>query len=458
MTQKCLPSLRTFVKLAKNYSVIPVSTKAMVKQDPIYSLSAMRGPSFAFERNGVSIFGQADEVVAFERDQEQSPFNAISGLLKGESAPFSQVSFSGGVVGYIGYDSARPMFGMGWKEPDLVSLPHSMLFKVSRFYESQKGSLRAVYCAKVDDEPGRVYRRAAEEVELMLKLPRPRPLKEPSLSETSVNVKKVEYMKMVDEVKNRISQGEIGQAIASRRISCRAVDPLAAYFRLRKINPCPYIFYLHAGDRAVLGSSPENFLTMRGDFVESRPVASTRRRGVTPAEDKRLEFELRQSPKERSEHKMLLEECVAEFKSVCSQVAVQEKLRVKKFPFFQHLVSKISGRTTDKFGLLKVSFPSATIAGTPKRRSMEIIDEIEPDARGVYTGSFGYVDNSGRLDMGIIVRSILMKGNKAFVPVGAGIVSQSVAEAEYMETFYKSRAQLLALGADYSDMKWLVEL
>ncbi|MFH1821556.1 MAG: chorismate-binding protein, partial [Methanobacteriota archaeon] len=239
---------------------------------------------------------------------------------------------------------------------------------------------------------------------------------------------------------------------------CRAGDPFATYLRLRELNPCPYIFYLRDGDKAVLGSSPENFLTMRGNFAESRPVASTRRRGDSPAEDKMLELELRKSPKERAEHAMLLDECVAEFESACSGVRVLEKLKIKKFPFFMHLVSKISGRTKDPFELLRVSFPSATIAGMPKRKAMETIDEVEPDARGAYTGSFGCVSNSGNLDMGIIVRSILVKGTKAFIPVGAGIVSQSLPEAEYLETFYKARAQLLALGAEQADLEWLAEI
>ena len=458
LVEDFLPDLQKFLRLARKHSIIPVSAKIDVEEDPIFALSSMDDPIFAFERDGTSIFGQAGGVMAFERGQEESPFDFLSTLLSGGIAPPASMPFSGGVVGYLGYDAARPMLGMECKEPDPVSLPHALFLSVNRFYQARSGTLRAVYCTPVDDEPIRVYRRATEEVEAMLTLPKPRRLKEPRFSDVSVNVEKAEYLKMVNEAKSRISKGEIKQAIISRRISVKADDPLAVYLRLRKINPCPYLFFLRAGDRAVLGSSPENFLTLRGSFAESRPVAATRRRGTSPAEDKRLEQELRSSRKERAEHAMLLDECLAEFKSVCREVRVEEKLKVKKFPFFQHLVSRISGRTTDKFSLLKVSFPSATIAGAPKRKAMEVIDEIEPDARGVYAGSFGFVDNSGNLDMGIIVRSILINGGRAFVPVGAGIVSQSLPEAEYSETFYKSRAQLLALGADRTEMKWLAEI
>ncbi|MGC8817329.1 MAG: anthranilate synthase component I family protein [Candidatus Hadarchaeum sp.] len=456
MIKKVFPNRRSFVKLSKNYSVIPVSIEVGVKFDPVLSLYSMRQPCFAFERDGKSIFGQAEEIVA--SDQGESPFSIISKLLEGNIAPSSLTGFSGGIVGYLGYDSARPELKMEWKEPDPVSLPYALFLRVSRFYETSRGKLKAVYCARVDDEPKKVYSRAIEEAESMLELPEPKPPKEPRFSEVSVNVKKAEYLKMVAEAKSCISRGEIRQAIISRRLSCRSSDPLSYFFKLRRLNPCPYIFYLQTGGRVILGSSPENFLTVHGNFAESRPVASTRRRGTNPVEDRKLEQELRNSPKERSEHAMLLGECVAEFKSVCSRVIVRERLRVKKFPFFQHLVSRITGKTEDKFNLLKATFPSATIAGVPKRRAMEVIDEIEPDARGVYAGSFGYVSNSGSLDMGIIVRSILINGGKAFVPVGAGIVSQSVPEAEYQETFFKSRAQLLALGADQDDMKWISEL
>jgi anthranilate/para-aminobenzoate synthase component I len=218
------------------------------------------------------------------------------------------------------------------------------------------------------------------------------------------------------------------------------------------------MFYLRVGERTILGSSPENFLTIRGTTAESHPVASTRRRGETPAEDQRLESELGGSPKERSEHEMLFKACLQEFKSACSNVRVVEKMKIKKFPFFMHLVSWMRGKIRNPFELLRVSFPSVTIAGVPKRKAMETIDEIEPDARGAYCGSFGYVSNSGNLDMGIVVRSVLINKGQAFVPVGAGIVPQSVPEAEYLETFYKARAQLLALGAKQTDLKWLAEL
>lgn len=456
MVEKYQPSLRSFIKLSKRYSVIPVSTIIKAANDPVLSLSAIEEPVFAFERDGTSIFGTADEVQVFGKRRQRTPFEIISKLLR-EQAP-SPTPFSGGLVGYLGYDSARPMLDMEWKRPDPMALPNSILLRVDKFYEFSKGNLKSVYCASLDDEPARIYRRAIEELEAMRNLPVPRDLEEPRLSKVSVNVKREEYMRMVDEAKDLISQGEIAQAIVSRRISCKAVNPFAVFTRLRKINPCPYIFYLRVKDVCVLGSSPENFLTIRGDYAESRPVASTRRRGTNPREDKKLELELRKSHKERSEHAMLLDECVGEFKAACDGVKIHERLRVKKFPFFQHLVSRISGKPKDKFELLKATFPSATIAGTPKRRAMEVIDAIEPDARGPYAGSFGYVSNSGCLDMGIIVRSVLIKGKTAYVPVGAGIVAQSSAEAEYQETFYKSRAQLLALGASQEEMKWLAEI
>ncbi|MGQ9788537.1 MAG: anthranilate synthase component I family protein [Candidatus Hadarchaeaceae archaeon] len=457
MFEKYQPGPRDFIKLSKRYGVIPVSTIINTDNDPVLSLSAIREPAFVFERNGHSIFGTADEVFVFGKLRQHISFEIISKLLREEKAPLSK-TFSGGLVGYIGYDLARLMFDMKVKKPDIMSLPNSVLLNVNKFYKWEKGKLKAVYCASLEDEPARIYRRAIEELDSMMNLPEPRDIEAPQLSNVSVNVKMTEYMKMVDEAKARISQGEIAQAIISRRISCRSIDPFTVFVRLRKINPCPYVFYLRVNDVCVLGSSPENFLTLYGNYAESRPVASTRRRGIDSKEDKALELELRKSPKERSEHAMLLDECVAEFKAACEDVKIYERLRVKKFPFFQHLVSRIGGRPKDKFGLLKATFPSATMTGVPKRKAMEVIDDVEPDARGPYAGSFGYVSSSGCLDMGIIVRTILIKGKTAHVPVGAGIVAQSSADAEYRETFYKSRAQLMALGASQEEMKWLSEI
>jgi anthranilate synthase component 1 len=397
--------------------------------------------------------------MVFTKYSRKNPFETISKFLRGKNALESAVPFDGGIIGYLGYDSVKPALGMEWKNPDPISLPHSIFLTVEKFYVSKRGELEAVYCAHVENEAKKAYFHAIEEVDAMVQLPMPRKtIREPRLTRVRANVTKKEFVKMVEDTKNRIFKGEIKQAIISRKISCKAGDPLAIYSKLRSLNPCPYMFYLRVGGGAILGSSPENFLTIRGTAAESCPVASTRRRGETAAEDRKLELELRESPKETSEHEMLFKACVREFKGACTNVRVVEKMRVKKFPFFMHLISKVCGRTQNPFKLLKVSFPSVTIAGVPKKKAMEIIDEIEPDARGVYCGSFGYASNSGNLDMGIVVRSILINKGRAFVPVGAGIVSQSVPDVEYMETFYKARPQLLALGAKQADLKWLEEL
>jgi anthranilate synthase component 1 len=397
--------------------------------------------------------------MVFTKYSSKNSLETISRFLKCRNAPESAIPFDGGIIGYLGYDSVRPALGMGWKNPDPISLPHSIFLTVQKFYTSKGGELEAVYCARVEDVAEKAYFHAIEEVDAMAQLPIPEKIvREPRLTKVRANMSKKEFVKLVRDTKNRIFKGEIEQAIISRKISCKAGDPLVIYSKLRNLNPCPYIFYLRVGDGAILGSSPENFLTIRGTAAESCPVASTRQRGETAAEDRKLELELVKNLKETSEHEMLFKACVQEFKDACTNVRVVEKMRIKKFPFFMHLVSKVCGRTHNPFKLLKVSFPSVTIAGVPKKRAMEIIDEIEPDARGVYCGSFGYVSNSGNLDMGIVVRSILINKGRAFVPVGAGIVSRSVPKAEYMETFYKARAQLLALGAEQADMKWLAEL
>ncbi|MCK4648953.1 anthranilate synthase component I family protein, partial [bacterium] len=266
------------------------------------------------------------------------------------------------------------------------------------------------------------------------------------------NLTKEEFKRMVEKIREYIKVEEVEQVIISQRLETKInVSPFNIYRALRAINPSPYMFYLKCGNLRLIGASPENLVKLEGRRIMTRPVASTRPRGKDAREDERMAQELFNSPKERSEHLMLARLCKKELEAVCERgsIRMERKMEIEKYSHVMHLVSTISGRlkkSKDAFDLIYACFPSATITGVPKQRAMEIIEEVESIKRGPYTGAIGTLSFSGDLDLGIIVRSIIIKGKRAYIPVGCGIVAASIPEKEYQETRYKARAQIEAIG------------
>lgn len=256
---------------------------------------------------------------------------------------------------------------------------------------------------------------------------------------------------MVEKIKGYIKTKEVRQVIISQRLETKInVPPFNIYRTLRTINPSPYMFYLKCRNLRLIGASPENLVKLEGRRVITRPVASTRPRGKDAREDRKMAQELFNSPKERSEHLMLSHLCKKELEEVCERnsIKIEGEMEIERYSHVMHLVSTISGRlkkNKDAFDLIYTCFPSATITGIPKKRAMEIIEEVESIKRGPYTGAIGTLSFSGDLDLGIIVRSIIIKGKRAYIPVGCGIVAASIPEKEYQETRHKARAQIKAI-------------
>jgi para-aminobenzoate synthetase component 1 len=229
------------------------------------------------------------------------------------------------------------------------------------------------------------------------------------------------------------------------------LPPYELYQRLRKINPAPFASYLNFDGVAVVSASPERFLLLRGDHVETRPIKGTRPRGKDPAKDEALARELVNSFKDRAEHVMIVDLERNDIGRVCrfGTVRVSELMALEKYATVFHLTSTVEGRLRsgkNAIDLLKATFPGGSISGAPKVRAIEIIDELEPTRRSVYTGSIGYLGFDGDLDLNIVIRTILVKKGKAYFQVGGAVVYDSDPELEYVETLDKARALIQALS------------
>jgi aminodeoxychorismate synthase component I len=261
-----------------------------------------------------------------------------------------------------------------------------------------------------------------------------------------------DYEQMVRRAKKYIAAGDIFQANLSQRLSAdvEGINPYDIYRVLREVNPSPFACYLDFGDVKIISSSPERLVRLEGGRVDTRPIAGTRPRGQDMSGDEAMRSELLLNEKERAEHIMLIDLERNDIGRVCDygSVHVDELMVTEDYSHVIHIVSNITGRLADgkdAFDVIRATFPGGTITGVPKVRCMEIIDELEPVARGPYTGSAGYIGHNGNMDLNIIIRTFVIKDNKAYVQVGAGIVADSDPEREYYETLHKAQALVKTL-------------
>ena len=259
------------------------------------------------------------------------------------------------------------------------------------------------------------------------------------------------FEQAVNAIKEQIAAGECYQTVLSQKFKKHvAADPVAIYRALRATNPSPYMYLLRMNGEAIIGASPEMLVRCRGQRLDYRPIAGTRKRGATETEDWLLGEEMRTDEKEVAEHMMLVDLGRNDLGRVADygSVEVGELMTVERYSHVQHLVTSLRARLRDgldRFDALASCFPAGTVTGAPKVRAMEIIRELEPEARGVYAGAVGYMDYAGNLDSCIAIRTIVIKENEATVQAGAGIVADSVPEREYEETVNKARALVRAI-------------
>jgi anthranilate synthase component 1 len=315
-----------------------------------------------------------------------------------------------------------------------------------------------------EQSPRKAYERAVgdiERIERQLAAPLPKKYLQPTKAKkgklkVECSVTKQQFIRKVEKIKEYIMAGDVFQTVPSLRLQLQpGVDPLNVYRSLRRVNPSPYMYFLRMqgldnDDMTVLGSSPEMLVRVTGKKLEYRPIAGTRKRGKDEADDLRLEDELRHDEKERAEHVMLVDlgrndvGRVSEFGSV----KVRDLMFVERYSHVMHLVSAVEGILREGLtpvDALAACFPAGTLTGAPKVRAMEIIEEMEPVRRGIYGGSVLYADFAGNLDSCIAIRTMLVKGKKAYVQAGAGIVADSVPESEYQECLNKTQALIRAV-------------
>ena len=402
--------------------------------------------------------------VVIERMEGTDPFEYLRAYLARQHvAPVpAALRFGGGLVGYFGYESVRHIEPKALKgaKPDPLETP-DMLLLVSDELAVMDNVLGKLYLVVYADprEPGawRAARERLQRLHSRLASPLPEPAllsQDPPVAGAPVAIERSfteqDFLAAVKRSKEYIFAGDCMQVQISQRTS-RAFDapPLELYRALRGVNPSPYMYYFDFGDHHVVGASPEILVRLSGGVITLRPIAGTRPRGRTPEEDVRTAEELLADPKERAEHVMLIDLGRNDVGRVAAtgSVRVTEKMAVERYSHVMHIVSNVEGKVLaglDAIDVLKASFPAGTVTGAPKVRAMQIIDELEPVKRGVYSGAVGYLGFNGDMDVAIAIRTAVLKDGKLHVQAAAGIVADSDPHAEWMETQHKARAILRA--------------
>jgi anthranilate synthase component 1 len=490
------PSFDEFASLAQHFTVVPVYRQLIGDTlTPVTAFCKVQEGEWAFlfesvvggERLGRYSFLGAGPFLRFlthgTRVQIQSPrpdnpnawstqeldhadpLRLLEEYLHRYRAPWlpGLPRFTGGAVGYAGYDTVRYVERLPHPPPDDRGLPdlcfafHDRMVIFDHLTKTiavvanahiDANNLRGCYdqaCARVDRLVERLHQNVAD-----VQLTDIEPLGEVSLPYTS-NFTRAGYEAAVEKCKEYIRAGDIFQVVLSQRLQTETrARPFDIYRTLRVVNPSPFLFYLRAGNLFLVGSSPEIMCRVEGDLVTIRPLAGTRRRGKNAEEDERLAEELLADPKERAEHIMLVDLGRNDVGRVAryGTVRLDDVLTVERYSHVMHLCSTVTGRLQPgktAFDAMRSCLPAGTLSGAPKVRAMEIIDELETCRRGPYGGAVGYIDFSGNMDTCIALRTLVLKGQTAYLQAGAGIVADSVPASEYEETMNKALGLLRSL-------------
>ena len=495
-TDACV-SLDEFKRLAAAGAVVPVWRDCLLDTDtPVSAFAKLRRGPFAFLLESAPAGGETWARYTYMGSEPRSAWRLTEGTVEDWTPergwhnprqpddPLADLSalvdaampadvpelgeFWSGVVGFFSYDVARVIESLPVRPKPTLGTPDA-LFVFTRYLvilDNLHGRARVVVSVPIpraigEDTLEELYAQANSELEeILARLRAPgtlRPIEQsvaPLPRAESSSYEKAEFMEHVERIREYIRAGDCFQVLLSRRIDVPLdFDPSDLYRALRAINPSPYMYHLVLDGLEIVGSSPELLVRVAASRVTLRPIAGTRRRGSTPQIDARLSGELLADAKERAEHVMLVDlgrndvGRVAEFGSV----RVTEFMTVEKFSHVLHIVSQVEGQL--KAGLtgldvFRATFPAGTMTGAPKVRAMEIIDELEPVARGPYAGAIGYIAAGGkRMDLAITIRTCIVCDGKASVQAGAGIVADSDAEREWEETRGKAEALLSAIAS-----------
>ncbi|MFZ7126321.1 MAG: anthranilate synthase component I family protein [Desulfobacterales bacterium] len=482
-----------FAELARNANVIPVCIEVLADTETPVSLLGKfyrnQPPVFLFEsveggerwgrysflgisaRAEIRIF--RDEVVVWENHSEER--------IPHDGAPFAVLKrhmhryrpadlpglprFWGGLVGYLTYESVAFIESIphGW--PVEKALAHFVVPDAMIVFDNVRHTLMAIGLAFTENgkPPETLYRETVERVENLLETVE-NPTTPPRVSTPfTSSLKPVQppeaFQASVRRVKDHIYEGDVIQTVISQSFACDTLPDLWSLYRAQRyVNPSPYLFFLHLGGTALVGSSPETMIRLENGTATLRPIAGTRPRGKTEQEDRRLASELLADEKEKAEHLMLVDLGRNDLGRVAEigTVQVTDLMVVERYSHVMHLVSNINCDLrdgADAWDLLAATFPAGTLTGAPKVRAMEIISELETDPRGAYGGAVGYIAFNGNMDMAITIRTACAEDGRLIVRAGAGIVADSDPESEQMETVNKARAIERALQLLQVDRK-----
>ena len=362
--------------------------------------------------------------------------------------------FTGGAVGFIGYDMIRQIEEIPGPKLDPVQIPDSVMAFYHNLVAFDHLKNQVILIANIiveeDSHPKLLYQEAQDRLDQLtekLNLPLDLDLKFSSdIEKLQSNFSKEEFQKAVEKGKEHIYAGDIFQVVLSHRMEVPfSGDTFQIYRSLRNINPSPYLFFLDFHDFQLIGSSPEPLIRVENKDAEIIPIAGTRPRGNTPEEDKALSENLLKDPKELAEHVMLVDLARNDMARVSEygSVEVNDFQTIESYSHVMHIISRVNGKLEaqyDAVDAFKAAFPAGTVSGAPKIRAMEIINDLEPEKRGYYAGAIGYFDYNGNMDMCIAIRTLLAKNNTIYFQAGAGIVADSDPATEYQETINKGNA------------------
>ncbi len=390
--------------------------------------------------------------------ETDDPLSCVEDYLHSHKvAPLTEsLRFGGGLVGYFGYDLIRTIEPVlaGNRPDDLLGLPDLWLLRSTELImlDNQTGQILLIVNQPVDvPEAYAAGCRRLQELRTQIEdTPEPEPLVETPDQESSFTSGFTEagFCKAVQTAREYIIAGDLMQVVLSQRLSRPYQgDPFHMYRGLHALNPSPYMYFLNLGPVQVVGSSPEILVRREDDDVTVRPIAGTRWRGETEEEDRRLEAELLADPKECAEHLMLIDLGRNDIGRVCrpGTVRLTEQMVIERYSHVMHMVSNVEGKLSPGIStqdVLRATFPAGTVSGAPKIRAMEIIDELEPSSRGIYSGAIGYFGWDRNLDTAIAIRTAIVHNGQIHVQAGAGIVYDSIPEREWHETMHKAQALL----------------
>lgn len=390
------------------------------------------------------------------------PLTVLKQLLAKYTLPSHSESgpFLGGAIGYFGYDLCYILEKLPNNSVDDIQIPDCYFgfYDTILIFDHLLGKTTISSTGFPEKEPKARQKRAQErmlEMEALIQRPFT-PKEHPQSQPKSLNkhFNENSYCKSIQKAIDYIYAGDLFQVNMTQRFDALFNEsPFALYKRLRTINPAPYASYLHFPEVIVASASPERYLQLKGSSVETRPIKGTRPRGTNSIQNEISRTELWESDKDRAELMMVTDLARNDLGKVClfGSIKVPDLIRLEEYPTVYHLVSTVTGTLIpDKniIDLIRASFPGGSITGAPKIRAMELIDELEPTRRAIYTGSIGYIDFCGDADLNIVIRTFLIKNNKVYFQAGGGIVADSDPKAEYQESLDKARALMQALEAN----------